>query len=240
MSDALRIERHATLPSTNDRALALFEGDVDLILADSQSGGRGRMGRRFESPEGGLYMSFIRRTPIPSERLLRITPLIAVAVRRALGEIGVDCGIKWVNDLMAEDKKLCGILVQPRFRGEICIGAVIGIGINLRGGMLSGALSDTAISVQELTGESPDRGALARSICAHIRALLDAEDDADAMAEYAAASVLIGKSVTVTRGERSFEATVQSIDTSGFLHVLDESGREIILQSGEATLHRGG
>ena len=83
------------------------------VLARRQSAGRGRMERRFFSPEGGLYLSVILRPDIPPEDLPLMTPMAATAVWRAVEKLtGICLGIKWVNDLYLGDKKVCGILCE--------------------------------------------------------------------------------------------------------------------------------
>ena len=98
------------------------------VLARRQSAGRGRMERRFFSPEGGLYLSVILRPDIPPEDLPLMTPMAATAVWRAVEKLtGICLGIKWVNDLYLGDKKVCGILCEGA--GDA---VVVGIGLNLQ------------------------------------------------------------------------------------------------------------
>ncbi|MBO4422916.1 MAG: biotin--[acetyl-CoA-carboxylase] ligase [Clostridia bacterium] len=114
--------------STNDTAkLLAARGGAEgvVVVASSQTGGRGRLGRRFYSPSGGLYMSLILRPRFSDFTL--ITPAAAVAVCRALGSLGFDCGIKWVNDIYKDGKKVCGILTESNVEQGW---AVLGVGIN--------------------------------------------------------------------------------------------------------------
>ena len=123
------MERHAPvyrfdrLDSTNTRLKALArEGAAPgtVLLAREQSGGRGRLGRSFASPPGGLYLSMLLRPACPPERCLSLTPLAAVAARRAVLDCtGLSPEIKWPNDLLLGGKKLCGILTEVRFYSNI-------------------------------------------------------------------------------------------------------------------------
>ena len=116
------------LVSTNDTAKELAEKGAPegaLIVAEHQSGGRGRAGHTFYSPEGGLYMSLVLRPRFSDFTL--ITPAAAVAVCRALEGLGFECGIKWVNDIYKDGKKVCGILTESNINAGW---AVLGIGIN--------------------------------------------------------------------------------------------------------------
>lgn len=116
------------LVSTNDTAKIMAEKGAPegaLISADAQTGGRGRAGHTFYSPEGGIYTSLILRPRFSDYTL--ITPAAAVAVCRALEELGFECGIKWVNDVYKDGKKVCGILTEANIDSGW---AVLGIGIN--------------------------------------------------------------------------------------------------------------
>ena len=98
------------------------------VLAERQTAGRGRMERSFFSPEGGMYLSAILRPEIPPEDLLLMTPMAAVAVWKAVEKLtGIRLGIKWVNDLYLEGKKVCGILCERT--GDAVI---VGVGLNLK------------------------------------------------------------------------------------------------------------
>ncbi|MBR0210062.1 MAG: biotin--[Firmicutes bacterium] len=99
--------------------------------AKRQTGGRGRMGRSFASPEGGLYLSYLTDRLAPGASVLALTPAAALAVRRAiLRTYGLSCGIKYPNDLLLENRKVCGILCESVSCGDrFCV--VVGTGINV-------------------------------------------------------------------------------------------------------------
>ncbi len=126
-----------TVSSTNDYLRALANtgaADGTTVVALQQTAGKGRMGRSFFSPGGGLYWSILLRPPYSMEECLGLTPMAAVAARECIQEVsGVTAGIKWVNDLLLDGKKICGILTeaaassassQPDF-------VIVGIGIDL-------------------------------------------------------------------------------------------------------------
>ncbi len=103
------------------------------VIAKRQTGGRGRLGREFFSPEGGLYMSVLLRPSLTPEATLYITTAAAAAVCRAIDFVfGKKCDIKWVNDIIFEGKKVCGILCESAFCGDDSY-SVLGIGVNLFG-----------------------------------------------------------------------------------------------------------
>lgn len=114
--------------STNDTAKKMAADGAPegaLVVALTQSGGRGRAGHTFYSPKGGIYMSLVLRPRFSDYTL--ITPAAAVAVCRALESFGFECGIKWVNDIYKNGKKVCGILTESNLQSGW---AVLGIGIN--------------------------------------------------------------------------------------------------------------
>ena len=121
--------------STNNYAKELLmeentSGPI-AIIANSQTCGRGRLGKSFASPkDAGIYLSIVMESPIPTDDLPVVTMASAVSVRRAIKNItGEDPQIKWVNDLFLRGKKICGILVEGRAKTTID-NIIIGIGVN--------------------------------------------------------------------------------------------------------------
>lgn len=123
--------------STNDYAkrlvLAGWESKNILVLADEQSLGKGQYGRGFYSPKGkGIYMSLKTEPKIAGEVIPYITLMCGICVRDAIEKVcGVSCNLKYVNDVMFEGKKLCGILTESIFEGDECKAVVMGIGIDV-------------------------------------------------------------------------------------------------------------
>ena len=131
------IFRFDVLDSTNTKAISLAKaGEAEaVILAKKQTGGRGRMGSSFLSPEGGLYLSVLTSRLKQEDGVLALTPAAALAVRRAiLRTYGLSCGIKYPNDLLLESRKVCGILCESVSCGER-FSVVIGAGINVCSGV---------------------------------------------------------------------------------------------------------
>lgn len=126
-----------TVTSTNDALREMANAgapDGTTIVALQQTAGKGRMGRAFYSPGGGLYWSILLRPAYTMEECLGLTPMAAVAVRECLQEVfGVTAGIKWVNDLLLDGKKICGILTEAVADGYSPQPAfvIVGIGIDL-------------------------------------------------------------------------------------------------------------
>ncbi|MBE6657649.1 MAG: biotin--[acetyl-CoA-carboxylase] ligase [Ruminococcaceae bacterium] len=228
-----------------------------LLLARSQSSGRGRMGRSFHSPGGtGLYMSVLLVPDMPPQKALRLTTAAAAACADAADALrGADTvardgavGIKWVNDLYLDGKKICGILAESALTpaGDALSWAVIGIGINIlppENGF-PGSIAGTAGSLLP-PGCTVDTDEVLTTLCADIlvrlNAYLDPMASDDILAAYRRRSVLDGHAVLVrpagSLGGAEIPATVLGIDEDFGLCVRYEDGTVAVLSSGEVLLH---
>ncbi len=211
-----------------------------VMLSERQTAGRGRLGRSFVSPPGGLYLSYLLRPELPPESLGELTAWVAVAVRRALERC---CGffpeIKWVNDLQWQGRKLCGILCETALRDGRVRNLIVGVGVNVSTAEedFPPELRQTAASLASLGLPVPDRSVLASELIRALDALaagFPREREAY-LKEYRAACVTLGKRVTLSDGSEAF-AEALGDDFSLLLRKPDGSLRQ--LRSGEATLHR--
>lgn len=213
------------------------EGTV--VSADKQTGGRGRSGRTFFSPEGNLYMSILVRPNMPVSELHLLTPLCAVCVVRSIEEIlNIKCDIKWVNDIYYNDKKICGILTELKLSGEKAEFAVVGIGINVFP-IYNDELSDIAGSLLEDNSfySIEDK----RDIIAKLRnaVLLDFDklytnyNLDNFMPDYRACSNVIGKKVKYVTANNENIIEVLDIDDSGNLVAKDNNGEVKRFYDGE-------
>ena len=176
--------------------------DGAAVIAAAQSAGRGRSGRSFLSPEGGLYLSVLLRPQTAPERLPTLTPVAALAVCRAVDALsGLHCSIKWPNDIVLVGKKICGILVESVLGGEKpCV--IVGVGVNANTRSFPEELREIAGSVAALAGREIDLNALAAALLREFDALFATwlADEACALAEYRARCLTIGREVLA--GER--------------------------------------
>ena len=136
------VEYHDTVPSTNDRARELAAaGEADVVvLADAQTGGKGRLNREWASPSGGVWLSILVRPDVPPAHAPAFTLAAAVATTRAAREAGVDAAIKWPNDLLVSggeggdgstrEQKLAGILTEMEGEADRISWLVVGVGVN--------------------------------------------------------------------------------------------------------------
>ncbi len=141
------VEHHESLDSTSDRLKGLARAGApegSVVLADTQTGGRGRHGRAWASPPGNLYVSVLLR---PRAGCLPVLPLaVGVAVSEGLDALGVAARLKWPNDVMVMDRKLGGILAESSAAGSSIDWVVVGIGVNVQA-PLPPELRDLAVSL---------------------------------------------------------------------------------------------
>ncbi len=168
-----KIYPYETLPSTNQTAMEMAANGAPewtVVVAKHQSAGRGRLQRKFYSPGGtGVYMSIILRPQIASGEALKITTAAAVSVAETLEAMfGVRAEIKWVNDILMDGKKVCGILTESRLSGTELDFAVLGIGINLA--MPEGGFPEEIKEIAGAVAEEVDEATLQ----AVIRKILEA------------------------------------------------------------------
>lgn len=200
------IESHQIIGSTNDRAKELARRGApegSAVISRAQTAGRGRLGRSFHSPEGqGLYLSLILRPNCRPDQLMHLTCAVAVASCDAVEEVtGFRPGIKWINDLVADGKKLGGILTELSISPATGLveWAVVGIGINCNQSTFPPELTDIACSLAQITGKAPEIDALAQALLTHLMALRPIlfSQQADIMTRYRENCVTLGKEITV-------------------------------------------
>lgn len=238
-TDVYRITVENSLPSTNT---ALKEAALrgaphgEVLIADTQTAGRGRLGRAFFSPSGsGVYMSVLLRPSLPlAVAAGRITTLAALAVSRAIFRTaGIETSIKWVNDLLIGGKKVCGILAEAVSVGE-GNAVILGIGINVKSTAFPNELADIVTSL-EAHGNAPDRNVLIAAILSELTAL-DPADPVVWMPEYRGRSAVLGNTVTVLPfGGEAYEATAVDVTDDGAL-LVERDGKIDTIFSGEVSL----
>lgn len=240
-----RVLRFESLPSTNTELARLAsEGAAEglSIVADEQTAGRGRLQRAWSSPKGaGLYFSILLRPAIPQNYWPLITFMAALAVGDALREAcGLQTDIKWPNDLLSGERKICGILAEaidtPAGRAVI-----VGIGINLTQNAFPPELTNTATSVAEATGRAADReqilAALLDALSRWYSLLGDPAQIVDAWSNRS--SYTIGKLVQVSNGDDVWQGTTCGLEPDGALRLRTSTGEIKIIRAGDVYSIRG-
>lgn len=229
--------------STNDDMKAAArsgEEEISVLIAESQSAGRGSKGRSFFSPaKTGIYMSVLLRPDCSAEEGTLLTPMAAVAAAEAIEKVtGTETKIKWVNDIFIGGRKAAGILTEGAAEkgGHRLSWAVIGIGINLsppKGGFPEG-IKDIAGAVTADGENSRNRliAEIINSLVYYYKKLSDREF----YAPYRQRLFILSQQVTVTDYNGSYEATVLDIDENFRLKVRLGNGSERILSSAEVSL----
>jgi BirA family transcriptional regulator, biotin operon repressor / biotin---[acetyl-CoA-carboxylase] ligase len=232
-----------SLPSTNlEAARRAAEGASEglVIVANEQTAGRGRLGRRWASPKGaGLYFSIVLRPQVEPGRWALITFVAALAVHDVLFECcGLQTDIKWPNDILANDRKLCGILAETVDGGAI----VLGIGINLCSTSFPEDLRETATSVESLTGDIPDRETVLQSVLVAFQhrysTLLQEGGREQVINDWSqCSSFAFGKRIRVKNGHEILEGITRGLEKDGALRVETSAGEIRIVRAGDVTVN---
>lgn len=230
-NESLPVYVFKELDSTNTFAKALSD-DCALVIAESQNRGRGRMGRSFYSPSGsGAYFSIKLQVPDLYQNVPFITTLASVAVHKAIKKLyGINCGIKWVNDIYLDNKKVAGILCEASDNTH----AVIGIGINVYPSSFPEELESIATYLTG-TAVSVSRNELIAHITKSIISMANTLPDTSFMDYYKAHSIVIGKNITFTMDGATFYGTATDITNRGALVVKTPNGT-VTLSTGEISL----
>jgi BirA family transcriptional regulator, biotin operon repressor / biotin---[acetyl-CoA-carboxylase] ligase len=237
-----------TADSTNRLARELAANGAPegtLVVAERQTGGRGRLGREWQSPTGGIWVSLILRPALPPYQAQLFTLLAAVAAAEATAETtGLVPGIKWPNDLLVNGRKLVGILTEVSAEMEQVNYLVLGLGLNANvpAPAFAEELKESATSLLVETGSPVSRAGWLRSFLEHFEAgycSAQQEGFADMLSRWRRYSVTLGRPVRVTVGERSREGIALDISEQGALLVRTDEGTEMFL-AGEVTLRPEG
>ena len=211
-----------------------------VLIAGSQTGGRGRMGRSFASAGGkGIYMSVILRPMCAAEALMHLTCAVAVSICDAVEEIcGVRPSVKWINDLVLGKKKLGGILTELSIHQGAVQYAVVGVGLNCtqKSEDFPEEIRDIAQSLQDYTGQTVDIPRLAGAM---VNALWEMDKDLpsrDFMAAYKKDCITLGKEISVVKADKRSYGKAVDLDAQGGLLVQYPDGTKETVQSGEVSV----
>jgi BirA family biotin operon repressor/biotin-[acetyl-CoA-carboxylase] ligase len=230
--------------STNTLAMEMAaQGAAEgtTVIAETQTGGKGRLGRKWISPKGNLYLSVILRPNIPTYKAPLITLMGAVAVASAIRRTcGVQAAIKWPNDILISGKKVAGLLTEMSAEPDRIKHIALGIGVDV-----NMALGELPLDIRALTttlaaqaGRKIDRTALLRQI------LIDLEhwyrvflhNDTDVLREWEQLNMTIGKRVAVSGLGETLEGLAQGIDSEGRLIIRFNDGSVKTVAAGDVTI----
>lgn len=238
------IHRFDTIDSTNTHLKNLADRGCPAgtaVIARSQTGGRGRLGRSFHSPAGsGIYFSYLLRPNCPPEKLMHLTCAVAVAMCDAVEKAtGLRPGIKWTNDLVWGKQKLGGILTELGFQDGFVSYAVVGIGINCdqTPDDFPPELRSMATSLSFVTGKAVDKTLLEEAMLNALNAMAENLHQTEAILHaYRQNCITLGQEISVIRGDQVRHGKALDVDADGALVVEFTDGTIAPVSSGEVSV----
>lgn len=235
-----------SIGSTNDHIRQMAKNGAPhgtVVIADHQTGGHGRRGRSFHSPEGvGIYLSILLRPTCAPQELMHLTCAAAVAMCDAVERAaGFRPGIKWTNDLVDRKRKLGGILTELGFSTKCSLDyAIIGIGLNCcqSAGDFPEEIRDMAGSLAMIAEKEIDRSSVAAAMMEALREM-DAQlltGKESILAQYRADCITLGQEVVLVRGDEKRYGRAITVDSEGALVVEFEPGQTEAVNSGEVSV----
>jgi BirA family biotin operon repressor/biotin-[acetyl-CoA-carboxylase] ligase len=240
------IQLFREVASTNTLAMQMasqgaLQGTV--IIAETQSAGKGRLGRKWISPRGNLYLSVILRPAVPTHKAPLITLMGAVAAASAIKKAcRLPAAIKWPNDILISGKKVSGLLTEMSAEPDRIRHIVLGIGINVNmgGDLLPADIRGITTTLAEEAGCRVDRTLLLQHVLRELehwyRIFLT--NDAEVLKEWQSNNVTLGNRVAVNGSGVSFEGLARGIDHEGRLLVECDDGSTQTVASGDVTILR--
>lgn len=236
----------ASVDSTNTLAFRLAEAGAEggtLVVAEQQTRGRGRMGREWHSPsEVGLWASLILRPRLLSHQISQLTLLAGLAVARAIRTCtGLPAVLKWPNDVLIGQRKVCGILTEIRTSGKNVEYCVLGFGVNVNQSTddFPPTLRSTATSLKVGLGREVSRVKVLQHILTELEGLYlrwEQQGFDPILEQVKGLSVVLGKRVTVEQGLLVYRGKATDIDREGALILeLEEGGFQRII-AGDVSL----
>jgi len=213
------------------------------LIAEAQTGGRGRMGRSFHSPAGmGIYLSVLLRPDCPAGELMHLTCATAEAVCDGLERAGCPRpGIKWTNDLVLRRRKLGGILTELSIDGHGAVQwAILGVGINCchRKEDFPPELQNTATSLFQETDTQPDRSRVAAELLRSLQKMSGTllTGKSEMLRRYRKDCITLGQEISILRADTVSHGTALDIDDAGQLLVRYSDGTQGRVLSGEVSI----
>jgi BirA family biotin operon repressor/biotin-[acetyl-CoA-carboxylase] ligase len=232
---------YPSLPSTNDMAKGQArqgakEGTV--IIAEEQTAGRGRLGRGWLSPRGSIALSIVLYPPLTY--LPSLIMVASLAVASAIEQVtGLKAQLKWPNDVLINDKKVCGILVESDVKGNKVDYAVIGIGLNVNiNPPQFPQIAPLATSLSQELGRDIPRRELIRSLLMEAERLYLALPGDWVFRQWRDRLSTLGKRVRVGSGEATYTGIAESVANDGSLLLRQPDGNLVKIVAGDVTLSR--
>ncbi|MCC6190029.1 MAG: biotin--[acetyl-CoA-carboxylase] ligase [Anaerolineales bacterium] len=231
--------------STNTEAKRLAEAGAPeglLVMAETQTAGRGRAGRHWLTPPGGaLAFSLVLRPALPPAQAARLTMLAGLAVCEGIelaSPLRVE--LKWPNDILVNGKKAGGILVESGLQGDRLDYAVVGIGLNVSQAPGADQVEFPATALADGAGQPIDRLRLLRACLNRLQAQYARLADGEALrADWTARLAWLGEKVVVTTADGALSGQAEGVDADGALLIRGETGEALRLVAGDVRLRQG-
>lgn len=240
-----KIIYHKQIDSTNtelSRMALRGASHGTVVLADAQTAGKGRRGRRWESPVGeNIYMSLLLRPEMQPEKAPMLTLVMAYCVAKVLKKQGFEkVQIKWPNDLVLSGKKVCGILTEMSLDGNQIQHVIVGVGINVNNQAFPEEIKGMATSLRMERGRFIDRKEIVENILVEFwkeyERFVEVGNLSQIWEIYNDMLVNCGKEVCVLEPESAYEAVALGINQEGQLRVRLENGEEKEIFAGEVSV----
>lgn len=239
-----RVITMKTVDSTNEEIKRLARQGAEegiLVTSEEQTAGKGRFSRVWKSGnDGGLYFSFLLKPDLPPADISSITLAAGYAVCLAIREYtGIDARIKWPNDIIVGNKKLCGILTEMAAQSDRIDYVIPGIGINVNNHKFPEDIAEKATSIYLETGKETNRNDLLREVIKKLDETISrffVSLSIDDIEDFKNICATMGRTVTVTRSGQEITGTACSITATGELVITAKDGNELIISSGEVTV----
>lgn len=221
-----KLHHFHTIGSTMDTARDLIESGAEegtIVVAESQNSGRGRLGREWFSPHGGIYFTLILKPKIAPAYAPRLNMMASVAVAKTLRRLlGLDARLKWPNDVLIKGRKVCGILAEMGAEMDAVKYVTIGVGINAN---FSIAKYGTKVaSLKDLKGEEISRKEIFNSVVKELLSQQSLLTKGELLEEWKSLSATLNREIRIetTGGEIAGKAV--DIDSNGALIIKGEDG----------------
>lgn len=238
-----KIKVMKTVDSTNEEAKRLANNGAEsglIVAAEEQTAGKGRLGRVWKSDNGGIYFTLLIRPELPPSAIASITLASGYAVCLAIRNYTeCDAKIKWPNDVIIGNKKVCGILTEMAAQSDQIDYVAIGIGMNVNHTEFPDEISKKATSLRIETGEKIDRNAFFKCVIQKLDEVISSflfSVSLEDIQSFKALCATLGRRVSVQRGGKTVEGTACDITANGELIIKDDIGNNICVNSGEVTV----
>jgi len=222
-----RVHHGLTVDSTMRQARLLARRGAEegtLVIAESQISGRGRLDRSWRSPEGGIYLTLVTRPGVPPAYAPRVSLLVATVVSETIERLhGLPARVKWPNDVLIADMKVCGILAEMEAECDLVRFVNVGMGLNANSSIAE--LQPGAASLRELLGTPVDRVRLVREIVTETLARLPRLSGVSILDDWRARTLTLGREVTIVGARDKVTGVAIDVTMMGALLVRSADGR---------------